>query len=196
MKTYILLILFSLIISVKTHAQIIRIVNMIPAARSNETNQDSEPSLAVNPNDPDTIVGTAFTPNPSGTVATAPVFISVDGGNNWTLNNIVPSLDGNTSDITVGISRNNVLYSGILTGGYTGAGNTEMQILRMTNYSAAGAMTNLLTRTNEDQPYIEVYSPLGGAQRDKDHIYVGHNDFNAANDRTASIEQSSLWIEP
>ena len=40
----------------------IRVVNMIPNALSGETNQDSEPSLAVNPARPTDMVATAFTP--------------------------------------------------------------------------------------------------------------------------------------
>jgi len=171
-------------------AQNVRVVNMTPNALSNETNQDSEPSLAISPNDPLRIVGTAFTFNPTGAVAAAPVYISQDGGNTWVLNNIVPSLNGGTADITVGIGRHDTLYSGILTGGYVGANPPQMQILRMGNYLAVGTMTSLLSRTDEDQPYVESISPMGGAQRNNDHVYVGHNDFNAASDRTATVEQS------
>jgi hypothetical protein len=171
-------------------AQNIRVVNMTPNALSNETNQDSEPNLAVSPTDPLRIVGSAFTFNPTGATATAPVYISQDGGNTWVLNNIVPSLNGCTADITVGIGRRDTLYSGILTGGYVGPNDPQMQILRMANYLAAGTMTNLLTRTDDDQPYVEAIQPMGGAQRNNDHIYVGHNDFNAASNRTATVEQS------
>ena len=77
------------------------LVNMIPNSLSGETEQDSEPMLAVNPNNPQQLVGTAFTPNPmGGSSTTAPVFISTDGGHTWTLNTIVPGGDM-TGDITV-----------------------------------------------------------------------------------------------
>src|SRR5438132_5752707 len=81
------------------------VVNMIPRSLSAEINQDSEPTLAVNPANPNQIVGTAFTPNPAGG-ATAPVFVSNDGGKTWTLNAIVPSgvnpfFGSATGDITV-----------------------------------------------------------------------------------------------
>ena len=190
MKTILNISVFIFICYYLSEAQDVRVINMIPNALSNETNEDSEPNLAINPNDPQIIVGTAFTPNPTGAVASAPVFISQDGGNTWVLNNIVPSLNGSTGDITVGISRHDTLYAGILTGGYNAADRPEMQILRMGNFLAVGTMTNLLTRTREDQPYVETITPLGGPQRNNDHIYVGHNDFNAASDRTASVEQS------
>ena len=40
------------------------VINMIPKALSGEAEQDSEPSLAVDPADPRRIVATAFTPDP------------------------------------------------------------------------------------------------------------------------------------
>ncbi|MGA7304077.1 MAG: hypothetical protein WBW88_04355 [Rhodothermales bacterium] len=167
-------------------AQTVNVVNMIPSTLSSEANQDSEPDITYNPNNPDEIVATAFTPNPGGGTATAPVFISQDGGGTWVLNNIVPSANGNTADITVSLSRNEVLYAGILRGGGTAF---DMRILRTNNYTGAAAMAQLLGRTNEDQPYTRAYSPMGGAQRDNDHLYVGHNDFSNS-PRTASFEQS------
>ncbi|MCX6249853.1 MAG: hypothetical protein NTX61_03780 [Bacteroidetes bacterium] len=174
-------------------AQTIRVINMIPNASSNETGQDSEPFLTINPNNPLEIIATAFTSNPTGAVATAPVFISQDGGNTWVLNNIIPSLNGCTGDITVGLSRNNVLYAGILTGGYYNPADpyeTQMQILRSTTYLAVGTMGNLLTRLKEDQPYAELLTPLGGSGHvNLDHVYIGHNDFNNS-PKTASFDQT------
>lgn len=167
------------------HAQTVTVVNMIPATLNTETNQDSEPDLAVNPNNPSEIVASAFTPNPTGSTTTAPIYISQNGGNTWVLNNIVPSANGMTGDITVTLSRNNVLYAGILRGG----GGLDMRILRSSAYTGPGAMTQLLGRTQEDQPYARAYAPLGGSKRNDDHLYVGHNDFNNA-PQTASFEQS------
>jgi hypothetical protein len=66
------------------------VVNMIPNSLSGETNQDSEPTIAVNPANPLQIVGSAFTPDPTG-AGQAPLYISNDGGNTWLLNFIVPS---------------------------------------------------------------------------------------------------------
>ncbi len=42
------------------------VVNMIPRSLSGESNQDSEPNLAVNPENPLQIVASAFTPNLAG----------------------------------------------------------------------------------------------------------------------------------
>ncbi|HKI00006.1 MAG TPA: hypothetical protein VJ999_12925 [Candidatus Sulfotelmatobacter sp.] len=90
------------------------LVNMIPQSLSAEENQDSEPCLAVNPANPQQIVATAFTPDPMGGPL-APVYLSNDGGNSWSLQSIIPSQgpDTGTGDITVGFGQQN-LYSGIL----------------------------------------------------------------------------------
>ena len=44
----------------------VQVVNMIPRSLSDEVEQDSEPSITVNPANPQEIVGTAFTPDPFG----------------------------------------------------------------------------------------------------------------------------------
>ena len=77
----------------------IRVVNMIPRSLSGETNQDSEPNLAVNPAYWLQMAASAFTPNPAGG-ATAPIYISTDGGSTWLLNPILPSAV-ETADITL-----------------------------------------------------------------------------------------------
>lgn len=171
-------------------AQTIEVVNMIPASLSNESAQDSEPDLTVNPNDPDEIVASAFTRNPTGATGTAPIYLSNDGGTTWSLNNIVPSNNGMTGDITVSLSRNNVLYAGILSGGTF---PRTMQILRSDAYSGPGTMTTLLSRLRPDQPYARAYAPLGGGRVNDDLLWVGNNDLAnfLVDPRTARIDQSA-----
>src|SRR5258708_27917637 len=105
----------------------VTVVNMIPKSLSGETNQDSEPNLAVNPNNPNQIVGTAFTPNPSGG-SFAPIYVSSDGGQTWALNAIVPGASASfpTFDITMKFGGT----SGVLYGGIIRADNTTMAVLR------------------------------------------------------------------
>ena len=57
----------------------LRVVNMIPQSLSGETNQDSEPNLAVNPANARFMAASAFTPNPTGS-GNAPIYVSTDGG--------------------------------------------------------------------------------------------------------------------
>ncbi|HEY7425567.1 MAG TPA: hypothetical protein VH682_15150, partial [Gemmataceae bacterium] len=114
----------------------VTVVNMIPQAMSGETNQDSEPMLAVNPDNPDHLVGTAFTPDPMGG-PNAPVYVSTDGGNTWVLNPIV--VGGGTlgtSDITVAFTGSTqVLYAGILRGDQPQTAPTRLNILKTKNFS-------------------------------------------------------------
>jgi len=162
----------------------IRVVNMIPASMSGETNQDSEPNLAVNPANATDMVATAFTPAPTGSFA--PIYVSTNGGNSWSLRNVVP---GNgmfgTGDITVGFATTGgVLYAGILNGS-TG----RLNILRTANFISTTAMTLLVDRDSEDQPWVVAGSVVvGGASHDR--VYVGNEDGNQPNGQTATVDLS------
>src|SRR5437588_488158 len=88
-----------------------RLVNMVPNSRSGETNQDAEPTITVDPNNVHHMAGSAFTwdnltESPMVT-ATAPIYVSSDGGNTWAMALIVPSQIGSgfpTGDITLSFS--------------------------------------------------------------------------------------------
>ena len=162
------------------------IVNMIPRTLSGETNQDSEPTLAVNPVNPQQIVGTAFTPDPLGG-ETAPVFISLDGGNTWSLNSIVPS-QTQTGDICVGFGRTDgKLYAGILR---VPSADTRLNILRANDFQSADPMTVLVDRLGVDQPFVQTMAISVGTGKGKDRVYVGNNDFGAQNGQTSTIDFS------
>ena len=103
----------------------LQIVNMIPKSLSGETDQDSEPNLAVNPEQPK------------------------DAGVTWSLRPIVPGGPG-TADITVGFgSRGGALYAGILN--FT---TFKFNVLRTANPFALTPMKLLVDRPNEDQPWV------------------------------------------
>ncbi len=162
----------------------VTVVNMIPASFGNETNQDSEPNLAVNPRDPMKIAGSAFTSG-AGVCPKdlAPIFVSPDEGATWALNCIVPSdASGMTSDITVRFAEeSDNLYAGIL----RRPGSLRLNILRTTDFMGASTMTVLEDRNQVDQPYIQA-TTVGGTDR----VFVGNNDFAAAGGMTASVDQS------
>ena len=163
----------------------VRVVNMIPAALAGETNQDSEPNIAVNPERPSDIVGTAFTPAPMGG-GFAPIYVSTDSGNTWTLRNVVPGNGSfGTGDITVGFATTGgVLYAGILSG-TTG----RLQILRTANATSNTPMTSLVDRGSEDQPWVVAGSVVvGGVSQDR--VYVGNEDGNQPNGMTATVDVS------
>src|SRR5215472_5323013 len=153
------------------------VVNIIPRSLSGETNQDSEPNLAVNPSNPLQLVASAFTPNPAGS-GDAPIYVSADGGNTWTLQAIVPS-DQITADITVRFGGNGSLYAGILRTPITqdpqGNPTPTLNILRTGDILSSNEMTVLVSRTGAgvDQPYIQA-TAVGG----NDVVFCGNNDFN------------------
>lgn len=162
----------------------ITVINMIPNPQSGETNQDSEPNLAVNPNNPNQIAGSAFTSGGGFCGANlAPIFVSTNGGTTWAMNCIVPSnASATTSDITVRFSgTTNNLYAGIL----RRPGFFRLNILSTNNFTGAGAMTVLVDRTNVDQPYVQATTVSGN-----DRVYVGDNDFSGPGGRTATVDQS------
>ncbi|HEX4965773.1 MAG TPA: sialidase family protein [Thermoanaerobaculia bacterium] len=164
--------------------QAVQVINMIPNSLSGETNRDSEPNVAVNPANPSQIAATAFTPDPLNS-GSGPIFVSTDGGLTWTLNVVLPG--GNrTVDVTLRFGgTSNVLYAGILR-----SDNSHLSLLRKANYLAAGLMTVLVDRANEDQPYTQATTVLGGPGVGLDRVYIGHNDFNAPAGKTATVEQS------
>jgi hypothetical protein len=163
----------------------IHIVNMIPFALSGESSQDSEPNIAVNPAKPTDMVGTAFTPAPMGG-AFAPIYVSTDGGNTWSLRTVVPGSGSfGTGDITVGFATTGgVLYAGTLNGS-TG----HLNILRTAGFTSVTPMQLLVDRAGEDQPWVVAGSVVvSGTSRDR--VYVGNNDFNQPSGHTATVDLS------
>lgn len=179
-----------------------RLVNMIPNGRSGETNQDAEPTITVDPNSALRLAGSAFTwdnltmaPN---VTATAPIYVTNDGGTTWSLSFIVPSKLGAgfpTGDITLAFSstlsgalahETSWLYGGILS---AKASPRPMIVLRAQDAYAAAAMTTLDSIAgNVDQPHTTART--SGAQ---DKLYVGFNNgFGclAPNGRSSTVDVS------
>lgn len=157
----------------------VKVVNMIPPALSGESEQDSEPNIAVNPESPSQIVATAFTPDPLNGPR-APIFVSVDGGLTWAVHSIVPG-GSITHDISVAFgSAGGTLYAGTLN-----ASNNHLNVLRTTSAFSPSPMTVLVDRPQEDQPWATATT----AAPAHDRVYVGHNDFNVQ-PHTASVELS------
>src|SRR6266568_4792630 len=135
------------------------VVNMMPRALSGESHQDSEPTIAVNPANPLQIAASAFTPDPAGGDL-APIFVSTDGGNTWSLKSIVPSnaADGSaTADITVAFgTASNKLYAGIIRLPFP-PNRPRLNILRTDDFQSGATMTVLADRTGHgvDQPYVQ-----------------------------------------
>jgi hypothetical protein len=167
---------------------------MIPRSLSSEINQDAEPTLAVNPANPLQIVGSAFTPNPTGGSA-APIFVSNDGGKSWSLNAIVPSgvnpqFGSGTGDITVAFgASSNKLYAGILQD-TSDPNNFPMDFLRTDNFASSALMKKLITRDGPDQPYVSATTITTGPNTGKDALYVGSNSADGSSTQTSTLDFS------
>jgi len=122
----------------------IRITNLITANQNDETYNDTEPNIAVNPANPNIIAASAFTFSlnrfrPDGTLVCdtfpcpdiinsntfrhrplpackAPFYFSTDGGETWMLKDVLPSNNGITHDISLSFSESGHLYVSILKG--------------------------------------------------------------------------------
>lgn len=162
-------------------APTIGIVDMIPESLSHETNQDSEPFLAVSLKDPKLMAASAFTPDPIGPgSATAPIFVTLDGGRSWTLNSIIPS-PVRTGDITHAFDEAN-LYTGILR-----ASDGHLIELMTKDFTSSDLMTTQSSRPDNDQPFVRAIANNGKA-----FVYVGNNDTSQSvgTGKTATVDVS------
>jgi hypothetical protein len=170
---------------VRGQSPAIKVVDVIPASLSGETNQDSEPFLAVQTVNPQIMVASAFTPNPFSMNGNAPVYISEDGGNTWVLSAITPVLRM-TCDITHAMPTGENHPRGDLHAGTLAcAASVTLDESETNDVSASAVMNVQSTRNNVDQPFVRA---LGISN--SDHIYVGLNDFNQPNGHTATVDVS------
>jgi hypothetical protein len=153
----------------------ITVIDAIPNAASAETDQNSEPSLAVDPLNPNTMVSGTFSNGPSG-----PFWRSVNGGTTWTSFGSLPSEDKSLAwrqdgAAPLAVTLNVISFPPLVDTISTFQGGA----------SNFGSAINTSGQQAVDQPWIR--TGAGG------QTYVTSNNFNAANagGRTASIEVSS-----
>lgn len=162
-----------------------KVVDLIPASLSGETNQDSEPFLAIQAANPQVMVASAFTPNPISSTGNAPVYVTQDGGSSWVLNAITP-VQRMTCDITHAIATGENHPLGDLHAGTLACvASITLDESETTDVSSTAVMSVQSTRGNVDQPFVRAL-----AISSSDHIYVGVNDFNQTNGRTATVDLS------
>ena len=163
----------------------IRIVDLIPASLSGESNQDSEPFLAIQSANPQVMVASAFTPNPFSMTGNAPVYVSQDGGKSWVLNASTP-VQRMTCGITHALAAGENHPRGDLHAGTLAcASGITLDESESNDVSLSTTMNVQSTRGNVDQPFVRALGVSSG-----DRIYVGVNDFNQANGHTATIDVS------
>lgn len=152
----------------------IAVVDVIPAGLSGETNQDSEPSLAVDSSQPLRMAASAFARGLGFCpFDLAPIFVSTDGGDGWILECLLPSdLTGLTADATLRIDgTTGSLFAAILDRGRPSsplAHLPPLAVLAAESVAAAPPMARLAERDDIDQPFLEI-SASG-------RLYIGEND--------------------
>ena len=163
----------------------ITVVDAIPASMSDETFNNTEPFLAVDPTNPLTIVASPFMLTPA-MATNGPLLVSKDGGATWSAPGLIPGCGGcfNTGDITIHyVTSNSDFFAGILSalGG--------MRILRSTDPNLATPFTSLSNSPSRDQPYTNARTVLGWFDPGKERIWVGNNNA-ATSPKSATIDQS------
>jgi hypothetical protein len=197
MRSHLAIMLGALAVAIGTAppaAAQVTVVNMIPKDQSGESHNDSEPSLAVNPANPQHMAGTAFTPAPSG-IPNAPIYISTDGGQTWRLNYVLPGNhpDTGTGDINLRFgSTSNVLYAADLRKTVTASGAIErkLNILRTADFTSPIPMELLVERGPVDQPYVRAISAPDSSGAVTDRVYVSYGDTNPPGSQSATVEWS------
>jgi PEP-CTERM motif-containing protein len=168
------------------NAFVIPVVDVIPVGASNETGQNSEPSLAVNPTDPSQMISGTFstsftcafncgTPNELDTVA-SPYWKSTNGGNTWSSFGSIQTVDKTLAWEQSGAAALTSTLSWA-----NAAGNTQIQTFSGTTAGAnfGAAVSTINPGQNLDQPWIRTGS---GNQ-----TYVAYNNLSNAGGRSASI---------
>jgi hypothetical protein len=147
---------------------VVRVVNIVPAVRSDETNLNWQPSLAVNPVNPSEIVITAYLPPPNN----VGYWYSYDGGQTWQMNFSEP---GEQLDQSVGLGDSGELYWAVAL--YPSTNIPTVHVLRTPNPTAAGPLPEIDTpRAAVDQPYLYAFTHRAPMPPDQDRLYVGYID--------------------
>ncbi|MEP6920701.1 MAG: HYR domain-containing protein [bacterium] len=164
--------------------------NTNPNLTNTDTANDGEPSIAIDPNNPNEIVISAF----SGSWgANAPIWHSTDGGNNWTKQFTVPAppgIPGATGcpcdqafdyDRANGVSGTFLTSIDIFSG--TTTDPTMSTVWNWLVQMGVTQRTNNVTTSGIDQPWLLVNrDPTTMTQ---DNVYVAYDELNSNSMRVA-----------
>lgn len=160
-------------------AGVINVVDVIPSSQSSETSQNSEPSLAVDPLNPNNMIAGSFSQTPSGNDLASPFWSSTDGGATWSDFGSLPSSDKSLAWRQDGVAA--------LAATLNLVSNPPLQDTIGTFQSGVSNFSGVNTSATQavDQPWIRT-GPSG-------QTYIAYNGFNPQNagGKTASIEVSS-----
>jgi hypothetical protein len=160
----------------------IRVVDVIPRSQSGETGQNSEPSIAVNLNDPNQAAISVFSDNPL-----SPFYSTEDGGKTW-----IQFDQKQTFDSTLSWSASGTLYLGRTSDyKFDKSGNitqATQEVDKSTNPVTSGTpfipIPGSVYTTPPGAPIPDQPRVAAALVGDKDHIYLGYNNFTPFNDPT------------
>ncbi|MEJ2345016.1 MAG: hypothetical protein P8076_03180 [Gammaproteobacteria bacterium] len=163
------------------------IINVVPTTQSNESDQNGEPSIAVNPADTKQAIISAFSivsqAGGAPTVAASPYYSTQNAGTTWANTQNISH-----SDTTIEWSPGGTAYMAALNP--PGTANT-IRVYRSPapntppNFTAI-AGSDYTTTSTPDQPWLEV-ARVGATDR----LYVGFNDLSQPTSNTASVRFST-----
>lgn len=170
--------LFALFALAETQAAT-TIVDVVPARYYGEAEQNSEPSIAVNPSNPNQVLITAF----GNTSARNPVYFSSNGGATWTVSWNIATSDtslawpaGGDAYLAQTTANGAILFARRFVPHPTRTNVVYLQYLARSLYRPGG--------DGPDQPWVAAARVSG-----TDRIYVAFNDLSQP-ERTASVRSS------
>jgi len=173
--------------------------NTDPNLTNTDTRNDGEPSIAVNPLDPDEIV---IHSDFGGWTGNADVWHSTDAGMTWTRELSVPSppgaggAGGCPCDTAIDYGRGDRFSGTFLTFSptnvYSGTSTNPASAAAwswLLDGSGNAVRTNSVGAGNSDQPWLLVNrDPTTSSQ---DNLYVAYDDFNGAPDMRVAVAQGT-----
>ena len=162
---------------------VVRVVDIVPADRSDDTDLNWQPSIAINPGNANEIVVTAYQEPPNNVGYS----YSYDRGQNWQRNFSEP---GEQKDQSAGLGASGELYWAVAFKPPTGI--ATLHVLRASDLATAGPLPEIDTpaRPEIDQPYAHVFTHGESAPPDKDRMYVGYIDrsHNSGDSAIATVD--------
>lgn len=177
------------------------LTNMIPSDQSAESSQDSEPFLAVHP-DQKLMVGAVYYGESTLGNKPPPLFLSKDGGKVWSLVSIIPAKKIWSQSYCFSDTGKN--FYGSISTEISGGQPRDVNVILTedpANNQPAKNISVLSSGSVADQPFIQVRSlrPVGQSanqngesEKRVDRIYVGQNYFGSElpEGQTASVRVS------
>jgi autotransporter passenger strand-loop-strand repeat protein len=153
----------------------VSVVDIIPQADSGETNDNSEPSIAVNPANPLQFVAAGFGPHTH-----SPYFVSINGGTTWSDFGVLLDSDKSIAWVPDG--------SAVLTATLFNDSQINLYSATQSEVMSGGdfgsTINNFVGSNDNDQPWIRI-SPDG-------QIYTAYN--NDGNDSPGNGESASINV--